>query len=165
MEQLPPEVIIQYALFLDLDSISSLCQTCRYFNDVCNTEYFWRERTLRDWYGAPDWSTYKITKPENQTWKEHYRSWTELPIMGSIAENKLFFIRKLVPFQVSERVWTPVPCMLLSKTEMKAIIEKLSKLLDLSEHNDDDYDLAKYCEIIQSGLMRLGHYLPDCHNP
>jgi hypothetical protein len=169
MEQLPPEVIIEYALILDFDSIISLCQTCSYLNAVCDTDHFWRRKTLRDlrelqgWpSGAQDYSSHnseKISKKsELLTWKEHYHSWILLPIVGSVAENNLFYLEKVVPLTFYDCIWDPIPCVLLSKTELLSIIKRIQHFLKNPIELKDEDCLTQYCQTIQNGLRLLGHH-------
>ena len=65
MENLPVELILSYALSLDLPSITHLCQTSAQFNEViCNNEYFWKHKFIRDYYYVPEF---------NGSWKHLYQ--------------------------------------------------------------------------------------------
>ena len=50
---LPDEIILQIALFEPLNNIDQLCLTSQRFNNlICNNNYFWREKFVKD-FGEP----------------------------------------------------------------------------------------------------------------
>ena len=160
MEQLPPEVIIHYALNLDFESLVSFCQTCKYINAVCDTEYFWRKKTLRDICGSEDCEHAILEKPKNFTWKYHYHVWHELPILGSTAPNNIMFIHQ--PMNWAYPVWKKKPCLLFEPKELEQIVNKLRKILPHMDLATPDEEMWQYCEAIKKGLTYLGHFLPQC---
>ena len=64
METLPIELIYEYMLKLDWIDLMNQCQVNKLFREICNSEYFWEQKTMRDFQD--------YTKDPNKTWREYY---------------------------------------------------------------------------------------------
>lgn len=63
---LDPETQWNIMIGLDLDSINNLCATSRAIRGLCDSEYFWELKTLRDFPGVDE------REAEILTWKTLY---------------------------------------------------------------------------------------------
>lgn len=66
LESIPSEINYNILLSLPLNSVLTMCQVNRYYNDICKDDFFWKEKTLYD-FGVK-------TRPIGLTWKEYYFS-------------------------------------------------------------------------------------------
>lgn len=62
----PLELQFEIALQLPILDLLQLCQVSHYYNDICNDEQFWKEKTF---YDFKDYAGNKLT---HLTWKEYY---------------------------------------------------------------------------------------------
>lgn len=54
---LPSELILRYALELNLGEINHLCRVSREFNkQICTNEHFWRMKFIRDFGDEPGYA-------------------------------------------------------------------------------------------------------------
>jgi len=66
MDRLPPELLYQIALESPLETLISLCQSNRFYWNLCADDNFWRNKFLRDY---PDYLPFK---PESLTFQQAY---------------------------------------------------------------------------------------------
>lgn len=66
MSNLPTNVIFNILLNSDLPTINNLCKSNSQINNICQNEYFWRQKYIKD-YGMPS------TSHEMISWKNLYK--------------------------------------------------------------------------------------------
>lgn len=75
LSELPSELILVYALKLDLPSLSHLCNTNKEFNkQICQNEHFWKLRFIQDYKFTPSFTP--------RSWKDLYRNYKSVWSFG-----------------------------------------------------------------------------------
>lgn len=75
-----PEVAESVAMTMDPSKLSALCRVSTTFASICRSEYFWRQKTLRD-LGLDE-------KPDDQmTWKQVYEAATTRENVATVFVN------------------------------------------------------------------------------
>lgn len=92
MDYLPSELIIMFAIKLDLPTIANLCYSSRRFDYIiCDNEFFWQSKFIHDYGTEPQWI---------KNWKLGYRQYGETWCMGLNNRGSLGFANPKVNIPV-----------------------------------------------------------------